>query len=74
MAEGQTTVTEPALSRDHSERMLQAFAELISDPETNSVTVTGPAQLHGQTVVVPGDISSAAFWLVAERLYRVLSY
>ncbi len=66
MAEGQTTVTEPALSRDHSERMLQAFgAEVVSDPETNSVTVTGPAQLHGQTVIVPGDISSAAFWLVA---------
>ncbi|MBW4637749.1 MAG: 3-phosphoshikimate 1-carboxyvinyltransferase [Gloeocapsa sp. UFS-A4-WI-NPMV-4B04] len=66
MAEGQTTVTEPALSRDHSERMLQAFgAELSVDPETNSVTVTGPAKLHGQTVVVPGDISSAAFWLVA---------
>jgi len=66
MAEGQTTVTEPALSRDHSERMLQAFgAQLSIDPETNSVTVTGPAQLHGQTVIVPGDISSAAFWLVA---------
>lgn len=66
MAEGQTTVTEPALSRDHSERMLQAFgAELSSDPETHSVTVTGPAQLHGQKVIVPGDISSAAFWLVA---------
>jgi len=48
MAEGQT-MNQPALSRDHSERMLQAFgAELISDPETNSVTVTGPAQLHGQ--------------------------
>lgn len=66
MAEGQTTVTEPALSRDHSERMLQAFgAELSIDRQTNSVTVTGPAKLHGQTVVVPGDISSAAFWLVA---------
>lgn len=63
---GQTTVTEPALSRDHSERMLRAFgAELSVDPETKSVTVTGPAQLHGQTVIVPGDISSAAFWLVA---------
>jgi 3-phosphoshikimate 1-carboxyvinyltransferase len=46
--------------------MLQAFgAQLSIDPETNSVTVTGPAQLHGQTVIVPGDISSAAFWLVA---------
>lgn len=66
MADGQTTVTEPALSRDHSERMLQAFgAELSINPETHSVTITGPAQLHGQTVIVPGDISSAAFWLVA---------
>lgn len=66
LTEGQTTVTEPALSRDHSERMLQAFgAELSIDPDTHSVTVTGPAQLHGQTVIVPGDISSAAFWLVA---------
>ena len=69
MAEGQTTVTEPALSRDHSERMLQAFgAELTVDSETNSVTVTGPAQLHGQKVIVPGDISSAAFWLVAAAI------
>jgi 3-phosphoshikimate 1-carboxyvinyltransferase len=66
MAEGQTTVTEPTRSRDHSERMLQAFgAKLSFDPETHSVTVTGPARLSGQTVVVPGDISSAAFWLVA---------
>ena len=66
MVEGQTTVTEPALSRDHSERMLQAFgAELSVDPETNSVTVTGPAHLQGQTVIVAGDISSAAFWLIA---------
>lgn len=66
MTEGKTTVTEPALSRDHSERMLQAFgAQLSVDPQTHSVTVTGPAQLQGQQVVVPGDISSAAFWLVA---------
>ncbi len=66
LTEGQTTVTEPALSRDHSERMLRAFgAKLDIDPEANSVTITGPAQLVGQTVIVPGDISSAAFWLVA---------
>jgi 3-phosphoshikimate 1-carboxyvinyltransferase len=66
MTDGTTTVTEPALSRDHSERMLQAFgANLIVDPQALSVTVTGPTTLMGQTVVVPGDISSAAFWLVA---------
>ncbi len=66
MVEGETTVTEPALSRDHSERMLKAFgAKIRINPETNSATVIGPAQLYGQTVIVPGDISSAAFWLVA---------
>lgn len=64
--EGKTTVTEPALSRDHSERMLRAFgAEVLVDPETCSATVVGPARLTGQSVIVPGDISSAAFWLVA---------
>lgn len=69
MAEGKTSVTEPALSRDHSERMLRAFgAELESDRETHRVTVVGPAQLQGQAVVVPGDISSAAFWLVAASI------
>ncbi|PSO92593.1 MAG: 3-phosphoshikimate 1-carboxyvinyltransferase [Cyanobacteria bacterium QS_9_48_30] len=66
MAEGKTTVTEPTLSRDHSERMLQAFgAELNIDSESHSVTLTGQPKLDGQTVIVPGDISSAAFWLVA---------
>ena len=66
MVDGKTTVTEPALSRDHSERMLQAFgATLDIDPETNSVTLTGQPTLQGQKVIVPGDISSAAFWLVA---------
>ncbi len=66
MVEGKTTVTEPALSRDHSERMLQAFgATLDIDTDTNSVTLTGQPELKGQQVIVPGDISSAAFWLVA---------
>ncbi|MFM5896187.1 MAG: 3-phosphoshikimate 1-carboxyvinyltransferase, partial [Dolichospermum sp.] len=64
--DGKTTVTEPALSRDHSERMLRAYgAQLSIDPDSNSVTITGGAKLYGQRVIVPGDISSAAFWLVA---------
>jgi 3-phosphoshikimate 1-carboxyvinyltransferase len=67
--EGKTTVSEPVLSRDHSERMLRAFgANITVDTETNSATVHGPAQLVGQSVVVPGDISSAAFWLVAAAI------
>jgi 3-phosphoshikimate 1-carboxyvinyltransferase len=69
MVEGKTTVTEPALSRDHSERMLRAFgATLEIDPESHSVTLMGKPQLTGQKVVVPGDISSAAFWLVAAAI------
>ena len=69
MVNGKTTVTEPALSRDHSERMLRAFgAELAVNPKTNSVTITGQPTLTGQHVIVPGDISSAAFWLVAAAI------
>lgn len=69
LTEGETTVTEPALSRDHSERMLQGFgAQLRIEPETHTVTLTGQPSLIGQRVVVPGDISSAAFWLVAAAI------
>lgn len=66
---GDTTVTEPSLSRDHSERMLSAFgAKLTVDREACQVTLHGPSQLQGQTVIVPGDISSAAYWLVAAAI------
>jgi len=69
MSEGQTTITEPALSRDHSERMLKAFgADIKTDSTTNSVTITGGNNLQGQSIIVPGDISSAAFWLVAASI------
>jgi len=66
-AEGPTTVIEPVQSRDHSERMLRAFGAQLSvgGPGATEVSVTPGASLQGQDVVVPGDISSAAFWLVA---------
>ncbi|MEM9807920.1 MAG: 3-phosphoshikimate 1-carboxyvinyltransferase, partial [Cyanobacteria bacterium P01_D01_bin.56] len=49
--DGDTTVTEPSLSRDHSERMLQAFgAQLTVDRDACRVTLHGPSQLQGQTV------------------------
>lgn len=66
-ADGPTTVIEPALSRDHSERMLRAFGAqlVVAGAGGTEVTVTPGATLRGQAVVVPGDISSAAFWLVA---------
>ena len=59
-----TSVTEPALSRDHTERMLRSFgADIVSDG--NTCTITPPETLHGQHIEVPGDISSAAFFIVA---------
>ena len=69
-AEGSTSVIEPAQSRDHSERMLRAFgADLEVGGELGRHILLRPGRsLRGQTVVVPGDISSAAFWLVAGAL------
>jgi 3-phosphoshikimate 1-carboxyvinyltransferase len=66
-AEGETTVTEPYLSRDHTERMLRGFGvDLFC--EGTYVRVKSGACLKGQRVVVPGDISSAAFFLVLGSL------
>ncbi len=64
-ADGETTVTEPYTSRDHTERMLEGFGVKLKKSGT-SITISrvdelkAPAEIH-----VPGDISSAAFWLVA---------
>jgi 3-phosphoshikimate 1-carboxyvinyltransferase len=64
MADGTTIVTEPHKSRDHTERMLKAFGgEVAVDGLT--VSVSGKQQLKGTHIDVPGDISSAAFFLVA---------
>lgn len=65
---GETTVIEPIATRDHSERMLAGFgAELTvtPSPEGRIITIRGQAELKPQNIVVPGDPSSAAFWLVA---------
>jgi 3-phosphoshikimate 1-carboxyvinyltransferase len=63
-AEGETTVREPHLSRDHSERMLTYFGADVR-PFPGGVTITGGPDLEGREVFVPGDISSAAFFMVA---------
>ena len=69
MTDGETIVTEPERSRDHTERMLAAFgANVQVDVATNTASVKGGAKLVGQEVTVPGDISSAAFWLVAASI------
>ena len=70
-ASGQTTVTEPALSRDHTERMLRSFGAKVltgSFEDRPSLTVTETQNLYGTDISVPGDISSAAFFLVGASI------
>ncbi len=65
-ADGETTVRAPAPSRDHTERMLSAMGvALQQDPDRHIVTVSGGASLRAVTLEVPGDFSSAAFFMVA---------
>ena len=63
-AHGQSVIIEKECTRNHTEDMLHQFGGELS-VDGKKITVQGPQKLSGQTVVVPGDISSAAFWLVA---------
>jgi 3-phosphoshikimate 1-carboxyvinyltransferase len=66
-AEGRTTVTSPAPCRDHSERMLEsAGVKIVTEGLTTRIEP--PARLASQSLAVPGDFSSAAFFLVAALL------
>jgi 3-phosphoshikimate 1-carboxyvinyltransferase len=74
-ADGITTVTEPAISRDHTERMLKYFLVDVRRSEIRTpggikpsgckVTIPGRQVVESRDFEVPGDLSSAAFWLVA---------
>ena len=63
-AHGQSVIIEKECTRNHTEDMLRQFGGDLS-VDGKKITVQGPQKLSGQTVVGPGDISSAAFWLVA---------
>jgi len=63
-AEGTTTVVEPAATRDHTERAVRAFGGEVT-VENGAIAITGGQRLAGRMLEIPGDLSSAAFWLVA---------
>jgi 3-phosphoshikimate 1-carboxyvinyltransferase len=65
---GTTVVRESLRTRDHSELALRAFGANLSR-DLNSVSITGPQPLHAIDAAVPGDISSAAFFLCAAALF-----
>ena len=62
-ASGKTTFSEPTLSRDHTERLLPAFGASFRT-ENRSLILHGPQRLEATELDVPGDFSSAAFWMV----------
>jgi len=68
-AQGATSVVEPAITRDHTERMLLAFGCKV-ETDDGKVTVEPPPQLTACSLEVPGDFSSAAFFLVAGSISR----
>jgi 3-phosphoshikimate 1-carboxyvinyltransferase len=63
-AEGETTVVEPAVTRDHTERMLQGFGVEVR-ARGGTVTLRPPSRLEAASITVPGDFSSAPFTTVA---------
>ena len=66
-AEGETVVTEPEPTRDHSERMLRAFGYEVKT-EGNRISLQGGGKLVGTDIQVPSDISSAAFFMVGAAI------
>lgn len=66
-ADSNTCVTEPSVSRNHTELMLKSFGADIRTEGTSAI-ITPADELYGQSIMVPGDISSAAFFLAAGLL------
>ena len=67
-AEGRTQVRESILSRDHTERLFNGFGVKVTTDDALTVTLEGPAQLSGGDITVPGDVSSAAYFVAAAFL------
>jgi 3-phosphoshikimate 1-carboxyvinyltransferase len=67
-ADGTTRIEEPIQTRDHGELALQAFGSRI-DRRMRGVSISGGQKLHGIEAIIPGDISSAAFFLCAAGLF-----
>jgi 3-phosphoshikimate 1-carboxyvinyltransferase len=67
-ATGRTTVIETSLSRDHTERLFNGFGVPVKTHDDLSVTLDGPARLSGGSITIPGDVSSAAYFVAAAML------
>lgn len=66
-AKGETVIRETAVSRDHTERLLKQFGAVL-EQDGNAVRIQGGQALTGTDVIIPGDISSAAFFMAAAAM------
>lgn len=67
-ANGRTTVIEKSPSRDHTERLFNGFGVPVTTNDDLSITLDGPARFTGGAITIPGDISSAAYFIAAAML------
>ena len=67
-AKGRTTVIETTPSRDHTERLFNGFGVPVTTNADLSVTLDGPARFTGGPITIPGDVSSAAYFVAAAML------
>src|SRR5690242_3957108 len=67
-ATGRTTVIETSPSRDHTERLFNGFGVPVKTHDDGTVVIDGPARLHGGAITIPGDVSSAAYFIAAAML------
>ena len=67
-AAGRTTVIETSPSRDHTERLFNGFGVPVTTNEDLSMTLNGPARFGGGSITIPGDVSSAAYFVAAAML------
>ena len=67
-ANGRTTVIEKSPTRDHTERLFNGFGVPVTTNDDLSITIDGPARFTGGAITIPGDISSAAYFVAAAML------
>ena len=67
-ANGRTTVIEKSPTRDHTERLFNGFGVPANSNDDLSITIDGPARFTGGAITIPGDISSAAYFIAAAML------
>jgi 3-phosphoshikimate 1-carboxyvinyltransferase len=67
-ANGRTTVIEKSPTRDHTERMFRGFGVPVTTGDDLSIAIDGPARFDGGAITIPGDISSAAYFVAAAML------